>query len=40
MAMSDEQLADYFRNLEQPVLDLGAMVEIVIWFGEKTTTAL
>jgi hypothetical protein len=30
MAMSEEQLADCFRNIEQPVRDLGAMVEIVM----------
>jgi hypothetical protein len=30
MAMSEEQLADYFRDLEQPMRDLGAMVEIVM----------
>jgi hypothetical protein len=30
MAMSDEQLAEYFRYLENPVQDLGAMVEIVM----------
>jgi hypothetical protein len=28
--MGHEQLADYFRSLEYPVRDLGAMVEIVM----------
>jgi hypothetical protein len=38
MAMSNEQLADYFRDLEQPVRDLGAMVEIVmlVWRGNNS----
>ena len=30
MALSNEQLGEYFRDLEQPVRDLGAMVEIVM----------
>jgi hypothetical protein len=35
---NDEQLADYFRDLEQPVRDLGAMVEIVmlVWRGNDS----
>jgi hypothetical protein len=30
MAMTDEKLADYFRDLERPVSDIAAMTAIVL----------